>query len=62
MVVLKVIVWNSSNFNISSCNSSGSNKMNSNCDRKIVITVTIIEEGKIYHNSISYSRSSSKIS
>lgn len=34
MVVLKVIVWNSSNFNISSCNSSGSNKIDSNCDRK----------------------------
>ena len=62
MVVLKVIVWNSSNFNISSCNSSGSNEIDCNCDRKIVMTVAIIEEGKNYHNSISYSRSSSKIS
>ena len=62
MVVLKVIVWNSSNFDISSCNSSGSNKIDSNYDRKIVMTLAIIEEGKIYHNSISYIRSSSKIS
>ena len=62
MVVLKVIVWNSSYFNISSCNSSGSNKIDSNCDRKIVMTVVIIEEGKNYHNSIWNSRSSSKIS
>ena len=50
MVVLKVIVWNSSNFNIS------------NCDRKIVMTVAIIEERKTYHNSIIYSKSSRKIS
>ena len=62
MVVLKVIVWNNSNSNISSCNSSGSNEIDCNCDRKIVMTVTIIEEGKNYYNSISYSRSSSKIS
>ena len=62
MAVLKVIVWNSSNFDISSCNSSGSNKIDSNYDRKIVMTLAIIEEGKNYHNSISYIRSSSKIS
>ena len=62
MVVLKVIVWNSSNFDISSCNSNGSNKIDSNYDRKIVMTLAIIEEGKNYHNSISYIRSSSKIS
>ena len=62
MVVLKVIVWNSNNFDISSCNSSGSNKIDSNYDRKIVMTLAIIEEGKNYHNSISYIRSSSKIS
>ena len=61
MVVLKLIVWNSNNFNISSCNSSGSNKIYSNCDRKIVMTVATVGEGKNYHNSISYSRSSSKI-
>ena len=60
MVVLKVIVWNSSNFNFSSFNSSGSNKIDSNCDRKN--SVANIEEGKNHHNSISYSRSSSKIS
>ena len=62
MVVLKVIVWNSSNFDMSSCNSSGSNKIDSNCDKKILMTIAIIEEGKNYHNSVSYSRSSSKIS
>ena len=61
MVVLKVIVWNSSNFDMSSCNSSGSNKIDSNCDKKILMTIAIIEEGKNYHNSVSYSRSSSKI-
>ena len=54
MVVLKVIVWNSSNFNISSCNSSGSNKIDSNCDRKIVMTVAIIEEGKHYNFKKNY--------
>ena len=62
MVVLKVIAWNSSNFNIISCNSSGSNKIDSNFGRKIVMTVAIIEEGKNYHNSIWNSKSSSKIS
>ena len=62
MVVLKVIAWNSSNSNKISCNSSGSNKIDSNYDRKIVMTLAIIEEGKNYHNSISYIRSSSKIS
>ena len=61
MVVLKVIVWNSSNFDMSSGNSSGSNKIDSNCDKKILMTVAIIEEGKNYHNSVSYNRSSSKI-
>ena len=46
---------------MSSYNSSGSNKIDSNCDKKILMTVAIIEEGKNYHNSVSYSRSSSKI-
>ena len=45
MVVLKVIICNSSNFNISGCNCSSSNKIDSNCDRKIAMTVAIIEEG-----------------
>ena len=62
MVVLKVIVWNSNNFDISSCNSSGSNKIDSNWDKNILMTVAIIEEGKNHHNNISNSKISIKIS